>query len=165
MHAVLRQSRFSVALCAAALAATACSATSRSPGAAPAATSAAVAPTATSVDTPTSTPTAPADASTPPPSTSTSVAGGGDGGECGTASAVAGTVLTGHADVKSFEIGAGCDITIATGFTEVGDPKAIALCEAAGKVGYAAGAKSVTVLGAENKEIAISIKGQSCIRG
>ncbi|MDQ1725680.1 MAG: hypothetical protein QOG52_2708, partial [Frankiaceae bacterium] len=72
---------------------------------------------------------------------------------------------TGNSDVKSFEIGAGCDVTITTGLSTVGDPKAISLCDAAGKVAYLVGAKSVTVLGVGDTELAIGVKGQACTRG
>ncbi len=98
-------------------------------------------------------------------SASSSAPAGGGGGECGTAHDAAGKALAANSDVTSFEIGAGCDVTISTAFTETGDPKAMALCDAVGKVAYPAGGKSVTVLGAADKEIAIGIKGQRCIRG
>ena len=152
MYALLYRSRLAVSLCAAGLAATACSASNSS------AASAAPPPTSSS---PTTTLATPAQSTT---DTSPAATAAG-GGECGTASAAAGTVLTGQADVKSFEIGAGCDVTISTSLSAVGDPKAISLCDAAGKVAYLVGAKSVTVLGVGNTELAIGIKGQPCVRG
>jgi hypothetical protein len=152
LNAVLQRSFFAAILSAVGLAAAACSSSSSS------AATAAATPTTSPATTAASTPAQSATDTSP----GTPAAGGG---ECGTASTAAGTVLTGNSDVKSFEIGAGCDVTITTGLSSVGDPKAINLCDAAGKVAYLVGAKSVTVLGVGNTELAIGVKGQPCIRG
>ena len=159
MNALLRRSRPAGLLLAAGLSVASCS--SSSTAAAPSSTAAQTpaAGTSAALTTATSAP-----ASTPDTSAASAPAATG-GGECGTAKDAAGKVVTGNGDVKSFEIGAGCDVTITTDFTQTGDPKAIALCDAAGKVAYLVGAKSVTVLGVGNKEIAIGIKGQPCILG
>ena len=96
----------------------------------------------------------PADAST----------GTGTGtGDCGEATAAA--IARGLTDFGNFTVttDGGChDATIVTTLTDV--TKALAICDAAAKIGYPAGdISSITVTGANGKELSIGVKGQECI--
>jgi hypothetical protein len=104
--------------------------------------------------------TAPTTAASQVPAAGTAT-GGGD--ECGaTTVALLKTLLTQDGIISITNEGGCHDATIVTSLT---DPtKGLAICKAAEAVAYAAGdVSSITVTGANDKELSIGIKGQSCI--
>jgi hypothetical protein len=115
-----------------------------------------------------STPAPLATAATPSAAASTAPAGGstgtGAGGDsCGaTTVALLKTLLT-QAGIVSISNDGGChDATIVTTLTD--STKGLAICDAAAQVAYASGdISSITVTGANDKELSIGIKGQPCI--
>ena len=87
----------------------------------------------------------------------------GVGDDCGaTTAAMLRTLLTQDGIISITNEGGCHDATIVTSLT---DPtKGLAICKAAEAVAYAAGdVSSITVTGANDKELSIGIKGQSCI--
>lgn len=114
--------------------------------------------------------TQPLASSTAAPTTAASVpsaagsAGTGPGDDsCGaTTVALLKTHLT-QAGIVSISNDGGChDAAIVTSLTD--STKGLAICKAAAEVAYAAGdISSITVTGANDKELSIGIKGQPCI--
>jgi hypothetical protein len=104
--------------------------------------------------------TVPSTAASPAPAGS---AGTGVGDDCGaTTAALLRTLLTQDGIISITNEGGCHDATIVT---SLADPtKGLAICQAAEKVAYAAGdISSITVTGANDKELSIGIKGQSCV--
>ena len=91
-------------------------------------------------------------------------AGTGDG-TCGEGTAALVKQQITQAEIVSITTEGGChDVTIVTTLAAVDVAKAVAICEAAAAIAYPAGdISSVTVTGANDKELSIGIKGQSCI--
>jgi hypothetical protein len=54
-------------------------------------------------------------------------------------------------------------LDISTKLTKADVATATKICDVASRIGYAASVLNVTVLGAENVELAISVKGQPCV--
>ena len=105
--------------------------------------------------------TAPSTAASPAPAAGS--AGTGVGDDCGaTTAALLRTLLTQDGIISITNEGGCHDATIVTSLT---DPtKGLAICKAAEAVAYAAGdISSITVTGANDKELSIEIKDQSCI--
>jgi hypothetical protein len=104
--------------------------------------------------------TAPSTVASPAPTGSVAP---GVGDDCGrTTAALLRTLLTQDGIISITNEGGCHDATIVTSLT---DPlKGLAICTAAEAVAYAAGdVSSITVTGANDKELSIGIKGQSCI--
>jgi hypothetical protein len=104
---------------------------------------------------------APSAAASPAPATGSAATGVGD--DCGaTTAALLRTLLTQDGIISITNEGGCHDATIVTSLT---DPtKGLAICKAAEAVAYAAGdISSITVTGANDRELSIGIKGQSCI--
>jgi hypothetical protein len=104
--------------------------------------------------------TVPSSAASPAPAGSVAP---GVGDDCGaTTAALLRTLLTQDGIISITNEGGCHDATIVTSLT---DPtKGLAICKAAEAVAYAAGdISSITVTGANDKELSIGIKGQSCI--
>jgi hypothetical protein len=105
--------------------------------------------------------TAPSTAASPAPAAGS--AGTGVGDDCGaTTAALLRTLLTQDGIISITNEGGCHDATIVTSLT---DPtKGLAICKAAEAVAYTAGdISSITVTGANDQELSIGIKGQSCI--
>jgi hypothetical protein len=105
--------------------------------------------------------TAPATAASTAPAAGS--AGTGVGGDCGaTTVAVLKTLLTQDGIISITNEGGCHDATIVTSLTD--STKGLAICQAAEAVAYTAGdVSSITVTGANDKELSIGIKGQSCV--
>ena len=105
--------------------------------------------------------TAPAVAASSAPAEGSAATGVGD--DCGaTTVALLKTILTQDGIISITNEGGCHDATIVTSLTE--QTKGLAICKAAEAVAYAAGdISSITVTGANDKELSIGIKGQSCI--
>lgn len=90
---------------------------------------------------------------------------GTGGGTCGEATAALIRQQLTQTGIVSITTEGGChDATIVTTLVAADTAKAVAICEAAAAIGYPAGdISSVTVTGANDKELSIGIKGQSCI--
>jgi len=97
-----------------------------------------------------------------------SVAAGSTGtgvGTCGEGTAALVKQQITQAEIVSITTEGGChDVTIVTTLAAVDVAKAVAICESAAAIAYPAGdISSVTVTGANDKELSIGVKGQSCI--
>ena len=93
-------------------------------------------------------------------------AGTGTGdGTCGEGTAARIRQQLTQPGIVSITTEGGChDATIVTTLTTADLAQAVAICEAAAAIGYPAGdISSVTVTGANDKELSIGIKGQSCV--
>jgi hypothetical protein len=110
--------------------------------------------------------------STPSPASSTASsapaagtpATGSGSGDCGEATAVLVAKHLARADVVSVTTEGGChDATIVTSLDPGDSATGLAICDSAAEVAYAGDISSITVLAANNKELAIGIKGQECI--
>jgi len=108
---------------------------------------------------------APSTAPTTAASTAPAAGSGGTGvgDDCGaTTVAVLKTLLTEDGIISITNEGGCHDATIVTSLTDT--TKGLAICKAAEAVAYAAGdISSITVTGANDKELSIGIKDQSCI--
>ena len=105
---------------------------------------------------------APTTAASVPPAAGSAGTGAGDD-SCGAQTvALLKTHLT-QAGIVSISSEGGChDATIVTTLTD--SAKGLAICDSAAEVAYAAGdISSITVTGANNKELSIGIKGAPCI--
>lgn len=104
--------------------------------------------------------TAPSTAASPAPAGSAAT---GVGDDCGAkTAAILRTLLTQDGIISITNEGGCHDATIVTSLTD--STKGLAICQAAETVAYAAGdVSSITVTGANDKELSIGIKGQSCI--
>jgi hypothetical protein len=85
-------------------------------------------------------------------------------GSCGEATAALVRQHLTAPEIVSITTEGGChDTTIVTTLAASDFAKAQAICESAAVIAYAGDLLSVTVTGANNKELAIGIKGQPCI--
>lgn len=110
-----------------------------------------------STQTPSSSPASPA------PAASTAASGTGSG-SCGEATAALVKQHLARPDVVSVTTEGGChDATIVTSLDPSDSATGLAICDSAAEVAYTGDLSSVTVLAANNKELAIGIKGQPCI--
>jgi hypothetical protein len=67
-------------------------------------------------------------------------------------------------DVVDVRIVGGChDVTIATSLDATDAATGQAICDSAAEVAYVSAIKSITVLAANNRELSIGQKGQSCL--
>jgi hypothetical protein len=67
-------------------------------------------------------------------------------------------------DVVSVTTEGGChDATIVTSLGPADSAKGLAICDSAAEVAYTGDISSITVLAANNRELAIGIRGQPCI--
>ncbi len=106
---------------------------------------------------------APAAATAAAPAAGTPASGSGSG-DCGEATAVLVAQQLARADVVSVTTEGGChDATIVTTLGPGDSATGLAICDSAAEVAYAGDLSSITVLAANNKELAIGIKGQECI--
>jgi hypothetical protein len=106
---------------------------------------------------------APAAGTSSAPAAGTPATGSGSG-DCGEATAVLVAKHLARADVVSVTTEGGChDATIVTSLDPGDSATGLAICDSAAKVAYAGDISSITVLAANNKELAIGIKGQECI--
>jgi hypothetical protein len=105
---------------------------------------------------------APTTAASVPPAAGTAATGASDDSCGATSIALLKTHLT-QAGIISISNDGGChDATIVTSLTD--STKGLAICDAAAEVAYAAGdISSITVTGANDKELSIGIKGSPCI--
>ncbi|MDQ1555294.1 MAG: hypothetical protein QOI02_296, partial [Actinomycetota bacterium] len=103
---------------------------------------------------------APSTATAPAPAGSPAT---GTGDDCGaTTAALLRTLLTQDGIISITNEGGCHDATIVTSLAD--STQGLAICQAAEKVAYAAGdISSITVTGANDKELSIGIKGQSCV--
>jgi hypothetical protein len=91
-------------------------------------------------------------------------ASGSGSGDCGEAVAVLVAQHLARPDVVSVTTEGGChDATIVTSLAPGDSATGLAICDSAAEVAYAGDISSITVLAANNKELAIGIKGQECI--
>ncbi len=100
------------------------------------------------------------------PESSAAAGSAGTGvGTCGEGTAALVKQQLKQAEIVSITTEGGChDVTIVTTLAAVDVAKAVAICEAAAAIAYPAGdISSVTVTGANDKELSIGIEGQSCI--
>ncbi len=107
-----------------------------------------------------------APSSAPESSAAAGSAGTGTGiGTCGEATAALVRQQLTQAEIVSITTEGGChDATIVTTLAAVDVAKAVVICEAAAAIAYPAGdISSVTVTGANDKELSIGVQGQSCI--
>jgi len=108
---------------------------------------------------------------TPPPGTQTSTVppvvstGGLPDGPCGEATAVlVKEHLAARTDIVSVTTEGGChDATIVTSLDGSDWQTGLEICDSAAEVAYAGDLSSITVSAADSTELAIGIKGQSCI--
>lgn len=106
---------------------------------------------------------APAAGTAAAPAAGTPATGSGSG-DCGEATAVLVAQHLARADVVSVTTEGGChDATIVTSLQPGDSATGLAICDSAAEVAYAGDISSITVLAANNKELAIGIKGQPCI--
>jgi hypothetical protein len=90
---------------------------------------------------------------------------GAGGGTCGEATAALVKKQLTQAGIVSITTEGGChDVTIVTTLAAADVAQALAICDAAAVIAYPVGdISSITVTGANNKELSIGIKGQPCI--
>jgi hypothetical protein len=99
----------------------------------------------------------------PAPAAATAATGAG-AGSCGEATAALVKKHLARPDVVSVTTEGGChDATIVTSLGPSDSVKGLAICDSAAEVAYAGDISSITVLAANNKELAIGIKDQPCI--
>jgi len=85
-------------------------------------------------------------------------------GSCGEATAALVKQHLTRPDVVSVTTEGGChDATIVTSLGPTDSATGLAICDSAADVAYAGDISSITVLAANNKELAIGIEGQPCI--
>ena len=103
--------------------------------------------------------------SSAPESSAAAGSAGTGAGTCGEGTAALVKQQVTQAEIVSITTEGGChDVTIVTTLAAVDVAKAVAICEAAAAIAYPAGdISSVTVTGANDKELSIGIKGQPCI--
>ena len=107
---------------------------------------------------------APASSPASPVPAASTAAGGTGSGPCGEATAALVKQHLARPDVVSVTTEGGChDATIVTSLGPTDSATGLAICESAADVAYAGDISSITVLAANTKELAIGIKGQSCI--
>lgn len=100
-----------------------------------------------------------------PSSTAPSQAGAVDdcGGGAGVIAAIT-AALKSYPSVTGVDTSGGCgSLDIATSLTKADVATATLICEGASTIAYAQSLKNVTVTGAANVELAISVKGQPCV--
>ncbi len=121
----------------------------------------------TSTQPPSSSPASPAaaDSAAASPAAAASTASSGTGsGSCGEATAALVKQHLTQPDVVSVTTEGGChDATIVTSLEPSDAAKGLAICDSAAEVAYTGDISSITVTAANNKELAIGIKGQPCI--
>lgn len=105
-----------------------------------------------------------APSSTPDSGAAAGSAGSG-AGTCGEGTAALVKQQLTQPEIVSITTEGGChDATIVTTLAATDVAKALAICDAAAAIAYPAGdISSVTVTGANDKELSISVKGQECI--
>ncbi len=102
-------------------------------------------------------------AASPAPVAASATAGTGSG-SCGEATAALVKQHLARPDVVSVTTEGGChDATIVTSLGPGDSATGLAICDSAADVAYTGDISSITVLAANNKELAIGIKGQPCI--
>ncbi len=113
---------------------------------------------------PSSSGTTPSSVASSIPAAGSSGTGTGDG-TCGEATAALIEQQLTQPGIVSITTEGGChDATIVTTLAAADVAQAVIICEAAAAIGYPAGdISSVTVTGANDEELSIGIKGQSCI--
>jgi hypothetical protein len=118
-----------------------------------------------SIQSPASSTASPAPAApTAPASAAATAATGSGSGDCGEATAALVAKHLARADVVSVTTEGGChDATIVTSLDPSDSATGLAICDSAAEVAYAGDISSITVLAANNKELAIGIKDQQCI--
>ncbi len=106
---------------------------------------------------------APGAAGSPAPAAATPATGSGSG-DCGEATAALVAQHLARPDVVSVTTEGGChDATIVTSLDPSDSATGLAICDSAAEVAYTGDISSITVLAANDKELAIGIKGQQCI--
>lgn len=99
----------------------------------------------------------------PAPATEAATTGAGSG-DCGEATAALVKQHLTQPAVVSVTTEGGChDATIATSLGASDSATGLAICDSAAEVAYTGDISSITVLAADNTELAIGIKGASCI--
>ena len=106
-----------------------------------------------------------ANTATPAPAAATATAATGAGsGDCGEATAALINKHLARADVVSVTTEGGCHDALIVTTLQASDSKTgLAICDSAAEVAYTGDISSITVLAANDKELAIGIKGAPCI--
>jgi ABC-type glycerol-3-phosphate transport system substrate-binding protein len=102
----------------------------------------------------------------PSPSPTALPASAGTTDDCGPGTGVVEAVTAALSTYPgvTIETSGGCgSLDISTALTKSDVPTAVKICDAASTIAYAGSVKNVTVTGAADVELAISIKGQPCV--
>lgn len=105
-----------------------------------------------------------ASTASPAPATEAATTTGAGSGDCGEATAALVKQHLAQPAVVSVTTEGGChDATITTSLGASDSATGLAICDSAAEVAYTGDISSITVLAADNKELAIGIKGAPCI--